>query len=161
MSFDALDVAIAGIALTALSIVIGYVDRRADRRHARVLAHDEWLSIRRGDLYVDLLDFVYRTFAHADHYSVSQGKVAPSEDEARRIQARLTAYGSPEVAAAAMDVIHMSIALYAALAAPAESREAIFREMNLSRAGVMERKKALEALVSAELASLPSTKSAG
>jgi hypothetical protein len=92
MSIDALDVALAGIALTALSVVIGYVDRRADRRSARQLAHDERLSIRRADLYVDLLEYVYRNVAHVDHYNVSQGKVAPSEDEARRLQAR---HGNP------------------------------------------------------------------
>jgi hypothetical protein len=77
----------------------------------RQLAHDERLSIRRADLYVDLLDYVYRNVAHVDHYNASQGKVAPSEDEARRLQARL-AEGLPEVAAAAEDVIRKSLALY-------------------------------------------------
>jgi hypothetical protein len=158
MSIDALDVAFAGIVLTALSIVIGYVDRRADRRHARELAHDEWLSVRRGDLYVDLLDYVYRMVAHVDHYSASQGKAAPSNDEARRMQARLTAYGSPEVAAAALEVIRGSLAIYGAMIAPSRPGETVVTTLDMSLAEVRDRQEALEALISAELASLPSAK---
>ena len=156
MTIDALDVAFAGVFVTGIGIVLGYLAGRADRRHARQLAHDEWLRIRRGDLYVDLLDYVYRTVAHVDHYSASQGKVAPSNDEARRMQARLTAYGSPEVAAAAMEVIRGSLAIYGALTAPARpDGSTTFTELDMSLAEVMERQQALEALVSAELASLP------
>ena len=160
MSIDALDVALAGIALTALSIVIGYVDRRADRRNARQLAHDERLSIRRADLYVDLLEYAYRTVAHVDHYNVSQGKVAPSEDEARQLQARLAAEGSPEVAAAAEDVIRQSLALYvmATMERPkpdAADEGSYHRKLDMTRAELMERVRALEARVSTELTRLP------
>lgn len=157
MSIDALDVAFFSVFVTLVSVGVGFLSGYADRRHARRLAHDEWLSVRRGDTYVDLLDYTYRMVAHVDHYSASQGKVAPSNDEARRMSARLTAYGSREVEAAAMDVINGCLAMYGAETGPGQTDESgtTFRTMPFSREEIIERQRALEALVSAELTSLP------
>jgi hypothetical protein len=96
---------------------------------------------------------------------VSQGKIEFREDEARRLQARLIAYGSPEVRAAAMDVIRQSLALYAmATERPkpdAPDKTSFYRRLDMARAELMERVQACEARVSAELNSLPGTKAAG
>ena len=59
VSIDALDVAFAGVVVTGLGLVLGALNARADRRHARELALGERLFARRGDVYVDLLASVY------------------------------------------------------------------------------------------------------
>jgi hypothetical protein len=99
----AIGVAFAGVFVAGLGLVVTYVNGHADRRHTRQLAHDERLFARRSDVYVDLLNFVFRqrdVVARTYRMLEAPGMPGPPpdlpEDEVRLLEARLVAYRSPD-----------------------------------------------------------------
>lgn len=73
-------------------------------RSSRLLAQDEWAQRRRGDTYVELIDFINRSNerARSKQQRIKIGEANPppelfSDDELFRLQARVEAYASFEV----------------------------------------------------------------